>query len=358
MEWDRIPTDTLEQQLVADERLIGRLRARQMAVLEELDVRQAATADGCRSLSEWVAGRLDVGPESAKSLVRTMRRLQDRPDLEEILTSGRASFDRVEAVSRISKDAGLIEWADISGVRREAARRARITTESEHRSARDQYFAMQPALDESRFRLWGELDGYSGTLVDKVITEAADQLPDLPDGSKGSRGWRRAMALVQCLTSNDSPTGQVTVFVDAKEAAPSDGEAGVTLESGARVGRVALQAILCDATTEVIARSEDGRFMDYGRSQRTAPPALKRALLAESGFRCAADGCDSRQRLQVHHKIPWALGGTTDQDDMVVLCWFHHQVVVHQRGFEIYGHPGHGRVRFRMPDRAKRGPPS
>jgi 5-methylcytosine-specific restriction endonuclease McrA len=89
--------------------------------------------------------------------------------------------------------------------------------------------------------------------------------------------------------------------------------------------------------------------MDYGRKQRTAPPALKRALLARYGFRCGADGCDSRHRLQVHHVVPWSQGGLTNQNNLVVLCWFHHQVVVHERGYEIYHHPRHGRIRFRKP---------
>ncbi|HUG32931.1 MAG TPA: DUF222 domain-containing protein [Acidimicrobiia bacterium] len=348
MKLERVSTDALEQQLISSERSIAQLQARQLAVLE-LDVRQIASADSARSLSEWVAARCDVGPDTAKTLVQSMRHLLDRPDLGEELAAGRASFDRVEALSRIPEDIGLMEWADVSQLRREAGRRARISAEDEFRSADDRYLVLQPSLDESRWRLWGLLDGHSGSIVDKVLTEAADQLPDLPDGGKGNRGWRRATALVECLVSDDPPPGQVSVFVDARDAAATKGETGVVLEAGSKVGRRALQAILCDADTEVIARNPAGRFMDYGRRQRTAPPALKRALLARYGFRCGADGCDSRHRLPVHHLTPWSRGGRTDQDDLVVLCWFHHHVVVHERGFEIYLHPQHGRIRFRKP---------
>lgn len=347
---ERLSTDALEQQLIADEQLIARLRARQMAVLEELDVRQIATADGSRSLSEWVASRLDVAPDTAKPLARTMRRLQDRPDLQEALATGEASFDRIEALSRILEDVGLMEWADVSSVRREAAKRVRITAEHETRSADERYLAMQPSLDESRWRLWGELDGYSGAVVDKALTKAADELRDLPDGSRGSQGWRRATALVGCLTADEAPPGEVAVIVEASDAAPTNGEAGVTLEAGPRVGRHALERILCDANTEVIARTRDGRFMEYGRRRRTAPPALRRALLAKYQHRCGADGCDSRHRLQVHHLTPWSKGGETNQDDVVLLCWFHHQVVVHERWYEVYFHPDHGRIRFRKPE--------
>ncbi len=135
-------------------------------MLEELDVRQIATADGSRSLSEWVDSRLDVAPDTAKPLVRTMRRLQDRPDLQEALATGEASFDRIEALSRILEDVGLMEWADVSSVRREAAKRIRIAAEHEAQSADERYLTMQPSLDESRWRLWGELDGYTGAVVD------------------------------------------------------------------------------------------------------------------------------------------------------------------------------------------------
>jgi hypothetical protein len=354
MDWERSSTDSIEQQLVEDERLIGRLRARQMAALAELDTRQIATADGSRSLSEWVSARLDTGPESAKTLVRTMRRLQERPDLERYLAVGEVSFDRTEALSRIHEDVGLMAWADVAGVRREAAKRARISAEIAERTAKDRFFVMQPSLDESWWKVWGGLEGHSGALVDKVLTEAADALPEI-EGFDADTGWKRATALVESLISDDAPPANVTVIVDAADAAPTDGEAGVTLEPGSRVGREALQAILCDAVTEVTARDGAGRYMDYGRGQRTAPPALRRALLAEAGFTCAADGCTSRRRLQIHHLTPWAEGGETKQSDLVVLCWFHHHVVVHERGFEVVFAPDRRRVRFRRPER---GPPS
>jgi hypothetical protein len=265
------------------------------------------------------------------------------------------SFDRVEALSRIPEDVGLLEYLDVAGVHREAAKRVRVTAETEYRSAGNRFLVMQPNLDESWFKLWGGLDGYSGAIVDKVLTEAADRLPDLPDGTRGDLSWRKATALVETLISDDPPSAQVTVIVDAHHAVDTNGEAGVTLEAGARVGRQALQAVLCDAVTEVVARTEEGRYMDYGRSKRTAPPRLKRVLLAESGFRCAADGCESRYRLQVHHITPWVPRGRTDQDDLIVLCWFHHQVVVHERGFQIVVHQT-GRIRFRKPE--SRGPPT
>ena len=268
-----------------------------------------------------------------------MRRTVDRPELREALASGEISFDRLEALSRIPENVGLLEHLDVAGVRRAAAMRARISAEDEYRTAKDQFLVMQPSLDESWWRLWGGLDGATGALVDKVISEKADDLPLLPDGSTGDSSWRKAVALAELCLTDDPPPAQLTVFVDAAPATGSNGEAGVVLEAGPRIGRDALEAILCDAITEITARSEDGTPMRYGRHQRTIPPALRRAILHRDNNTCRADGCDSRNRLQIHHLIPWSQGGPTNPDNLVTLCWFHHQIVVHQQGFQPYSHP-------------------
>ena len=354
---ERVSTDEIEQRLVASQALQSRLMASDLVMLEELDRRQVATGDGCKSLAEWTAARLDMSQDTAKSLVQTMRRTAQRPDLRELLAAGEISFDRVEALSRLSEDVGLLQHLDVSGVLTEAAKWVRITSEDEARLADDQFLVMQPNLDESWWKMWGGLDGYSGAIVSKTIEEKADQLPLLPDGSRGDSSWRKAMALVEVCVSDDPPPAQVTVFVDAKKAVESNAETGVVLEAGPRVGKQALEAVLCDAKVEVTARAEDGTPMVYGRSQRTAPPALRRALIHESRMMCQADGCISRHRLQVHHVNSWAQGGETNPEDLVILCWFHHHVVVHQRGFHIYRSP-QGRIRFRAPNRPARPPPT
>jgi 5-methylcytosine-specific restriction endonuclease McrA len=355
MEWERsVTVDQREQRLLAGEQEIARIRAEQLQLLEDLDRLQVATGDGCRSLSEWVAGRLDLSPESAKSLVRTMRRTIDRPDMREALTGG-ASFDRIEALSRIDRPVGLLEHLDVAGVRHEAAKQTRISRDEEMRAAEDQFLVLQPSLDESWWRLWGGLDGYSGALVDKALTEAADQLPPLPDGTRRDTAWRRALALTELCVTGDAPPAQISVFVDAGQALATDGEAGVELEAGPRIGRDALEAILCEAVTELTVTEREGRLMAYGRRTRSIPPALRRAILHRDGNSCAADGCPSCNRLQVHHLQPWSRGGPTDPANLITLCWFHHQVVVHRHGFQAYRHPDHGRIRFR--DLEPRGSP-
>jgi hypothetical protein len=129
---------------------------------------------------------------------------------------------------------------------------------------------------------------------------------------------------------------KITVFIDAQHAVGTDGEAGVVLEAGPRIGPDTLGAILCDGITEITVNAEDGIPISYGRHTRTIPPALRRAIIHRDANRCAADGCDSRNRLQVHHITPWSEGGPTDPDNLITLCWYHHHIVIHQQHSTLY----------------------
>ena len=345
--------DRREQRLIESERLIARLRAQQLEDLAVLDRVQVATGDGSKNLSEWTSARLDVSLDTARTLVRTMRRTEERSDLREALAEGEVTFDRVEVLSRLPETDSNLDHLDISAVRREAAKQARITSETEPKTAADNILVMQPSLDESWWKVWGGLDGYSGALVDKVLTEAADDLPDLPEDERASSSWRRATALVGLCVSEEPAPAQVTLFVDADHAAETNGQAGVMLEAGPKVGQQALEAILCDAVTEITVNPEDGIPMAYGRKTRTVPPALRRAVLATHHGYCTVPGCDSRYRVEVHHKTPWSQGGTTDPDNLVALCWYHHHIVVHERGFTVTTDPTTGQTRLvRPPPRA------
>jgi hypothetical protein len=350
-----LSVDALEQILIDEERAISKHRSVQIAALKLIDRAQVATADGARNLSEWVAGRVDLGLDTSRDLVRTMRRIEHRHELRSALADGSASFDRIEAVSRVTEPAedSLFLHLDVNGVRREAAKRAAISREEERRTFLDRYLVIQPTLDQSWWRLWGGLDGVTGAIVDTALSEAADQLPvDLDTPQAHDTAWRKATALVQLCVSESPPPAQVSVFIEADLAAPTEGEAGVYLEAGPGIGKQALEAILCESFTEVTLNPDGGEPMRYGRSSRAVPPALRRAILHRDGNRCVIDGCGSRNRLQVHHVVPWSRGGPTDPSNLIALCWYHHHIAIHQHGLELYRHPAHGRYRLRRPGRA------
>ena len=137
MDIETITNEQIEQRLLDDEAVIARARARQLVVLREMDRRQMPTAAGCASLGEWVRGRLDVAPETARDLVATAKHLQALPEVEDAVAAGVVGFDRAVAVGRFagSDDTGdvLGEMAgfDVAGIRRQAARRRRMSRDDE-----------------------------------------------------------------------------------------------------------------------------------------------------------------------------------------------------------------------------------
>jgi hypothetical protein len=318
-----------------------------MDALEVIDHTQTANGDGAKTLSEWTARRADIGLDTARSLVRTMRRTQDRRRLREALISGDATFDRVEAAARIESKEGadpLLLHLDVQGVHREAANRARVEEVDESRTFQDRYLVLQPTIDESWWKLWGGFDAVTGAIVDQALTAAADALPETE--SPRTAGWRRATALAQICVSDDALPTQITVFVDAAIAAPTDGAAGVQLAAGPGIGRTALEALLCDSVTEVTVIGSQAEPMRYGRRSRTIPGGLRRAILRRDGNRCVIDGCDSRHRLQIHHVVPWSKGGPTDPENLVTVCWYHHHIAIHQQQLDLCRHPVHGRYQL------------
>ena len=374
---DQVTTDALEQRLIELESLVSRIRSEQISLLREADRRQTPMADGCRSLQEWVAGRLDVGPETASVLVSAGRVLDDQIELEAALESGEASFDRILATAnlvaagatrdRVDLAAGL----DIPGIRRLASMHRRVTKKNERSVFADRFVSLQPTLDRSSFRLWGQLPGADGQLVEQALVARGDLFPELPDGGRNPVGQRNADALVSIAqdsltgTSGEQTVGAgpvLSVFTDGTLAAPTDGEAGSVTSGGVRVGVATIEEIFCGGSVEHTA-IVDGRPLAVGRSTRQIPPRLRRFVLFRDGG-CCADGCTSRYRLQAHHRVPWSEGGQTDPDNLTTLCWpifceaeveprrrrgFHHHVVVHQMGYVIRPSSPPGRLRFNPP---------
>ncbi|MEN8114880.1 MAG: DUF222 domain-containing protein [Actinomycetota bacterium] len=359
-------TDEIEQQMLTVESVIARGRALQMAAIGELDRRQTHTADGCRTMVEWVASRFDVHSETARRLVATAKRLEALPTVTDAARDGTVSFDRIWATAKAAvvgeDDTDLVDehWRySVDGLARLSTRRHRLTRGEEREAFRRRFVHVQPNLDESSWRINGRLPGQAG----RVLVDALDhKVEELPNEPYEPRSTRRADALwqmsIDSLQGSDgatveSATPLLTVFMDANDAAPANGEAGAWIESGPRVGLDALDAILCTGVVEVTAKTPDGTPLDMGRKTRVIPPRLRRFVLARDDG-CTIAGCTSRYRLQAHHITPWSDGGRTDAANLTTVCWYHHHVAIHGRGFTIDPNSPTHRRRLHPP---VRGPP-
>ena len=89
--------------------------------------------------------------------------------------------------------------------------------------------------------------------------------------------------------------------------------------------------------------------LDVGAVTDLVPPHLRRAIIARDRH-CAAPGCDTPpMACHVHHIIPRSQGGTTSLGNCLLLCAFHHLILVHRWGWTITLHAD-GTTTARSPD--------
>ena len=126
---------------------------------------------------------------------------------------------------------------------------------------------IQPTLDQTFYKIWGQLPGVDGRTLEQALTTRADQFPTMPDQKRCPRPQRYADALVSI--AHDSLNGNqtegtasgpaVSIFVDAHLAASTNGETGAEIDTGPRVGPLTLEQILCHGQTEILMTAPDGR---------------------------------------------------------------------------------------------------
>jgi Domain of unknown function (DUF222)/HNH endonuclease len=75
--------------------------------------------------------------------------------------------------------------------------------------------------------------------------------------------------------------------------------------------------------------------LDVGTVTDIVPPHLRRAIIMRDRH-CAAPGCDQPPpACHVHHIIPRSQGGTTSLTNCLLLCSFHHLILIHRWNWTI-----------------------
>jgi hypothetical protein len=118
----------------------------------------------------------------------------------------------------------------------------------------------------------------------------------------------------------------------------------------------ALQRLACDARLQVVAERDDtGDAVSFGRTRREPSAAMLRQLRHRDRG-CRFPGCGSTAFANAHHIKWWSRGGTTDLDNLVLICGFHHRLL-HEHGWTIE-RAADGRIRwFRADGSRYRGGP-
>lgn len=369
--WVEDPADKerwdLEVEAVRLEKLVGRVRVRQAEIVARLDVLQVDAADGDMGMKNWVSRTLDVAHQTAH---RLMTLAHTTEEVKTLVGEQGYGLDRAYWLTRLAAcNVGaelLAEAGETYSLGRLAGLADRLRTHDswdETAAYENRFLVLQPSLDDSAWRLWGMLPPVDGETIHQALTKRESLFPH----SETSTGARQADALTSiCLDSLTGTSGEgeqpparavvvAEVLVDAGLAAGSYGEQGAAVSAGPRTGPNTLEEILCEGKVRVtVSGSEAIAWSDLGEA---VPPALRQLIWLRDQGQCSIPGCRSRYRLQIHHLIERSRGGGHEPDNLALVCWYHHHIVIHGKGYRIDPKSPIHRRRLIPPQHQPRPPP-
>ena len=327
---------------------------------------------GFRSCAHWLSWRTGISLGPAREKVRVARCLPSLSLIPEAFASGEISYSKVRAMTRIAtaeNEAELLDFArhgTTSHVETLVRHWRRLDRGDASEADRAERRGLSLWLtDDGSYEVRGRLNPEVGALLLKALEVAEARLYRAERNAgtehKTTAVQRRADALGLWLEERVQPQVQLVVHSfeggghreseqqegQEQQAAPEQREkpeqreeqqghastAVLVTDEGARVSAETSSRLVCDAEVVPIARAGDGSVLDVGRRRRTVGWRLRKALEARDGG-CRFPGCDSRARTHAHHITPWADGGETAMNNLVLLCPFHHRAV-HEGGWQV-----------------------
>ena len=335
------------------------IAAAQLALLEviaQLDRRGSWRDSGARDLPHWLSIRYGISWWKADRLIAAARALHTLPATARAVESGALGLDKAVELCRFAtpeREGELISWASeatCATVRRRADLEVRAARGETQEIERDRSLRYWYEDGGRRFGLEAHLPSAQGAVVARALERAVDQIPAMPAELDGtSIDARRADALAAICSTRiaaDADADRATLVVHASLEALA-GRRNVETEHGAVLPPEALQRLACDARVQVVTENDAGDAVAFGRSRREPSAAMMRQLRHRDRG-CRFPGCGSTAFANAHHIVWWSRGGSTDLDNLLLLCGFHHRLV-HEHAWTVE-RAADGRSRWFRPD--------
>ena len=317
----------------------------------------------------------------AAGRVKTAGTLQSMPSVLDEVERGRVSFANAAELARagdktsaraVQADSALLNKAR-SMPEDQFAREARRWTSQHQADGGEADFARHRARrsvrmwngDDGMTHLRGEFDPETGARIrSRLEAEALSQYrtdKKRAGSSDRSRTFEqcRADALEHLLSTGGAGTaksGPVRSVADIVITATASEDPDHPVTAGEIVGtgpipQTVLERMLCNASVTGVLFSGNGKALWCGRTRYRPTAGQMKALIERDGG-CVGCGTDP-SRCEAHHIDPWARGGRTDIENLVLLCWYCHRKV-HHNGWQVAHR--HGRFTIEPPERVSYGP--
>jgi hypothetical protein len=380
-----IPLEQLERDITELAAHIHAATCRWLLMLGEFIERGGWAVMGIQSPAHWLEWKCAVCPNAAREKVRVALCLRELPKVRGAFAEGRLSYSQVRAITRIAGPDDESDFVEIAryttagqlervirsyrGVRRNEGLEV---TNSRHAERRCDWDYDEDGCMIIRAKLSPE----DGVMFIAALEAAAESIPtedvppELGSRSQGTaqdvsaetprrrrgplRGGKRAAdALLAMAERSQCNIGvgrrggdrtQVRLHVDL-DALTSGEDERCDTDDGIGLAPETMRRLTCDCSFVPILERE-GKPLDVGRKTRSIPTAIRRALEARD-VTCRYPGCRNKHFLDGHHIQHWVRQGTTEIDNLLLLCWFHHRMV-HEGGVRLRVEDG--RFIFTAPD--------
>ncbi len=335
-----------------------------------LAARYAATKhyddEGYASAIDWIRFNCHLTSNAAADLIAVGRNLERMPESVQAVSEGEIGFAHLKAMARTANALGAkFEESLLLEKARENSpgKFYYICNHYRHAADRKGFEAEQAQLVEDR-RLWistcedgtvllsGNFDPEGGATILTKLEPLARKSGAHDDRS---REKRFGDALVE-LASGGGSQAQIQVTSSVETLLGLAGAPAADMElSSVPISAKTVERLACDSSIARILLDSESTVIDVGRSKRVVSEPARRALTARDGH-CRWPGCERpASRSAAHHVVHWIHGGTTDLDNLILLCHRHHWMV-HEGSWQIV-RGDDGRM-LTIPPTVTFGPPS
>ena len=349
---------------VADmRRLVDQVEGEWLRRVGEVHGRGAAQVVGAGSTKAFLRGTCLVSPAEASKAVDTATALRTTcAATAEAVAGGVVGIGQAQVIAKVITDlpSALPEDTRLDGERVLLEHAAALNPAELARAGR--YFASRVdphgvARDEAEQRersgitfastlygagiARGDLDPESLAVICAAIEPLSGPQPGADGVDRRTPARRRLDAVVEvmrhhldCQQPPDvrRPGAHLTVVTGAGTLKGEPG--GSSLDWGGVVSGETTRRLACDASVTPVTVGPLGQVLDVGRRTRTVNAPIWAALVVRDRH-CAFPGCDTPAgRCDAHHITHWADGGPTSLTNLVMLCRYHHQRVLHDEDHE------------------------
>ena len=301
--------------------------------------------DGSPTAIDWIRHNCHMASGAAANSVAVGETLARMPESCQALIEGEIGFAHLTTMARTAD--ALDERFDEVPLLKKALENSpgkfyRICEHYRHAADSKRYAAEQAEQVENRrvkLSKWqdgsvtisGILDPVGGAALLNAVEPLARKAG--PDDDRPLER-RNADALVE-LASGGGSQAQIQVTSSLETLLGQCGASAAEMAfAPLPVSSKTIERLACDSSIARILLDSESVVIDVGRSKRVVSEPGRRALHARDG-QCRWPGCDRpASRTAAHHIVHWIHGGTSDLNNLILLCHRHHWMV-HEGDWQI-----------------------